>query len=313
MWHALGVRSRRAAYVALVVLTAIWGSNWVVMKFALAHAHPVVYNLHRTWVAIGALFVVLVWRRRRLPLPESWMAVMVTGFFQTTVNFGATTMALAGGGAGRTSVLVFTMPFWTLLLAWPVLGERVRGSQWLAIAFALAGLTLVIEPWNWQGDLAPKLWAVLSGLGWSCGTIATKYFQGQRGLDMLNLIFWQMLAGVLPLCLLPLLLTFPGVDWSMAYAGQLLWTGAVSTATGFLLWIAVLRFLPAGTASLNMLAIPVIALTSSMAIFGERLSAAEWTGIALIGAGLVQISLRAWRASRRGDAGGVPPAPLDGG
>jgi len=313
MWHALRVRSRRGAYVALVVLTAIWGSNWVVMKFALTHAHPVIYNLHRTWVAIGVLFVVLVWWRRRLPLPESWIAVIVTGFFQTTVNFGATTMALAGGGAGRTSVLVFTMPFWTLLLAWPVLGERVRGSQWLAIAFAVAGLALVVEPWNWQGDLTPKLWAVLSGLGWAGGTIATKYFQGERGLDMLSLIFWQMVVGVMPLCLLPLLLTFPAVDWSMAYAGQLLWTGAVSTATGFLLWIAVLNFLPAGTASLNMLAIPVIALTSSMAIFGERLSAAEWTGIALIGAGLVLISLRAWRASRRGDAVVVPPAPLEGG
>ena len=84
------------------------------------------------------------------------MAVVVTGFFQTTINFGSTTMALAGGGAGRTSVLVFTMPFWTLLLAWPVLGERVRGMQWVAIAFALAGLALVVEPWNWQGELRPS-------------------------------------------------------------------------------------------------------------------------------------------------------------
>ena len=47
-------------------------------------------------------------------------------------------MALAGGGAGRTSVLVFTMPFWTMLMAWPVLHERVRGTQWLAVAFALS-------------------------------------------------------------------------------------------------------------------------------------------------------------------------------
>ena len=65
--------------------------------------------------------------------PTSWLAVIVTGFFQTTINFGSTTMALAGGGAGRTSVLVFTMPFWTLLLAWPVLHERVKGYQWLAV------------------------------------------------------------------------------------------------------------------------------------------------------------------------------------
>ncbi len=246
-------------------------------------------------------------------MPESWIAVVVTGFFQTTVNFGSTTMALAGGGAGRTSVLVFTMPFWTLLIAWPVLHERVRGSQWAAIAFALAGLALVVEPWSWSGDLSPKLWAVLSGFGWAAGTIATKYYQRRHDLDMLNFIAWQMAIGVLPLTVLPLVMTLPSSQWSVAYAALLLWTGAVSTATGFLLWIAVLRFLPAGTASLNMFAIPVIALLSSMALFGERLSGNEWTGIALIGAGLAIVSLRAWRATRRGEALPAEPTPLEGG
>jgi drug/metabolite transporter (DMT)-like permease len=312
MLPRVSVHSRRAAYVALAVLTAIWGSNWIVMKLALERADPITYNIERTWVAVAVLFAVLVWQRR-LRAPPAWGAVIVTGFFQTTVNFGSTTMALAGGGAGRTSVLVFTMPFWTLLLAWAVLGERVRGSQWLAIVFALAGLVLVVEPWAWEGDLAPKLWAVLSGFGWAAGTIAMKYFQRRADFDMLNLMAWQMLVGVLPLTVLPLFIALPGATWDGAYAMLLLWTGAVSTAAGFLLWIAVLRHLSAGTASLNMFAIPVIALVSSMAIFGERLTRNEWLGIALIGAGLVVVSVRAWPAPRRGEASVVVAPPLAGG
>jgi drug/metabolite transporter (DMT)-like permease len=312
MLRRVSVRSRRAAYVALVVLTAVWGGNWVVMKLALARSDPVSFNIERTWVAVAVLFAVLLQGRRAL-LPASWLAVIVTGFFQTTVNFGATTMALAGGGAGRTSVLVFTMPFWTLLLAWPVLGERVRGSQWLAIAFALAGLTLVVEPWRWEGELAPKLWAVLSGFGWAAGTIAMKFFQRHRDFDLLNFIAWQMLVGVLPLSALPLVVALPGTNWDLTYGILLLWTGAVSTAAGFLLWIAVLRVLPAGTASLNMFAIPVLALLSSMAIFGERLSGSEWIGIALIGVGLAVVSFRAWAGARRGEAPAVTPPPLEGG
>lgn len=47
-----------------------------------------------------------------------------------------------------------------------------------------------------------------------------------------------------------------------------------------------------------MLAIPVIALLSSMLIFGERLTALEWLGIASIGVGLVIVSARAWSARR---------------
>ncbi|HEV2686735.1 MAG TPA: DMT family transporter, partial [Actinomycetota bacterium] len=197
-------QSRRGAYVALVALTLIWGMNWIVMKYGLVYAHPVIYNIQRTLIAIAVLFAFMLYARRPLK-PESWIAVIVTGFFQTTINFGSTTMALAGGGAGRTSVLVFTMPFWTLLLAWPVLHERVRGLQWLAVFLALAGLVLVVEPWHWQGDLEPKLWAALSGFGWAAGSIATKYFQRRHRLDMLNLITWQMVAGILPICLLPLI------------------------------------------------------------------------------------------------------------
>jgi drug/metabolite transporter (DMT)-like permease len=304
--------SRRGAYAALVVLTLIWGSNWIVMKFALQHAHPVVLNVQRTWLAILVLFAVLIVQRRPL-LPESWIAIAVTGFFQTTVNAGSTTMALAGGGAGRTSVLVFTMPFWTLLLAWPVLRERVKGSQWFAVGFAFAGLVLVVEPWNWQGDIGPKLWAVLSGFGWAAGSIATKYFQRARQFDPLNFLAWQMLAGVVPLTLLPLAFAFPATSWSATYAALLVYIAVISTGLGFLLWIGILRVLPAGTASLNIFAVPVIALLSSMAVFDERLSRSEWAGIACIGVGLAIVAFQAWRASRRGEAELPAPTPLDGG
>ncbi|HTP98875.1 MAG TPA: DMT family transporter [Casimicrobiaceae bacterium] len=301
------VRTRRGAYAALVVLTLIWGLNWIAMKLALSRADPVVLNVQRTWLAVAVLFTVLAWQRRPL-WPGSWLAVIVTGFFQTTLNFSATTMALAGGGAGRTSVLVFTMPFWTLVIAWPVLHERVRGSQWLAVAFALAGLALVVEPWQWrEGEPGPKLWAVLSGFGWAAGTVATKYFQRGRALDPLNFIAWQMLAGVLPLTLLPVALASPPAQWSVTYALLLFHIGAVSTALGFVLWIAVLRVLPAGTASLNMFAVPVVALVSSMLVFGERLRPSEWSGIACIAAGLAVITINALRA------GAITPTPLDGG
>ncbi len=313
MTHYLfGIASKRAAYGALVFLTLIWGMNFMAMKFGLQYAHPVIYNIERAWVASALVFGVLLWERRPLK-PASWTAVIVTGFFQTTINTGAITMALASGGAGRTAVLVFTMPFWTMLIAWPVLHERVRGSQWLAVGFALAGLVLVVEPWNWQGELAPKLWAALSGFGWAAGTVATKYFQRHRRIDMLNLIAWQMAAGIIPLCLIPLVYPLPPAQWNAVYVSALLYVGVISTGIGFILWTAILAWLPAGTASLNMFAIPVIALVSSMLVFGERLTAAEWLGIASIGAGLAIVSVRAWLASRRGEHEVVEAPAIEGG
>jgi drug/metabolite transporter (DMT)-like permease len=278
------------------------------MKLALANADPVVFTAQRIWLAIAILFAVLAAMRLPLAPQATWTAIVVTGLFQTTVNFGSTTLALAGGGAGRTSVLVFTMPFWTLVIARVVLGERVRGLQWLAVALAFVGLTMVVAPWDWRGDLAPKLWAALSGFGWAAGSVATKHFQQRAPSDPLNFLAWQMVVGVIPLTVLALVLDLPATRWSLTQVALLAYVGVASTAFGFLLWIAILRVLPAGTASLNMFAIPPIALVSSMLVFGERLSANEWAGIALIGAGLAILAWLAWRAAQA-----VTPAPLDGG
>jgi len=297
----LFVRSRRGAYVMLVALTVLWGLNWIAMKLALRDADPVVLNAQRSVLAVVVLFAAMLAAGASLR-PPSWRAVVITALFQTTINFGSTTMALATGGAGRTSVLVFAMPFWTLLLAWPILHERVRGLQWLAIALALAGLVLVVDPTHWTGDLSAKGWAVLSGFGWAAGTICMKYFQRDRKLDLLNFIAWQMLVGTIPFVLLALMHDHPATRWSVTQVLLLVHIGVLSTAAGFLVWIEILRWLPAGTASLNLFAIPVIALLSSMAVFGERISASEWAGIACIGAGLAVLCVIALRRAARDDA-----------
>jgi len=305
-----GLATPRAAQGALVFLTLVWGGNWMAMKFALENADPVILNVQRTWLAVVVLFGALVVMRAPIAPQATWTAILVTGFFQTTLNFGSTTMALAGGGAGRTSVLVFTMPFWTLVLARLVLHERLRGAQWLAVAFAFAGLALVVAPWDWRGDLAPKLWATASGFGWAAGSVATKYFQRERPVEPVNFIAWQMVVGVLPLSLLPLFVDFEPTRWSLAHAGLLVYIGALSTALGFLLWVALLRRLSATIASMSMFAVPPIALVSSMLVFGERLRPLEWVGIGFIGAGLVTLAAIALRDAR---AATPVPTPLDGG
>jgi drug/metabolite transporter (DMT)-like permease len=300
----------RGAWLGLGALTLIWGLNWIVMKMALRHAEPFVFNIQRTLLAIVVLFAVLVLQKRPF-WPESWVAVAVTGVLQITVNFFATTMALVDGGAGRTSVLVFTMPFWTLLLAWPVLGERMRGGQWLAVALAGAGLTLVVAPWHWEGAIAPKLWAVLSGFGWSAAIIATKWFQRGRTFDPINFAAWFMAIGLLPFFPFLAFHGAPAVAWDIAYALQLVYAGVISTALGWILWLAVLRKLSANAASFNMLAIPVVALASSMLAYDEVLARSEWIGIAMIGAGLVVLGLLG-RHAGRAVTKGEPPL-LEGG
>jgi len=103
------------------------------------------------------------------------------------------------------------------------------------------------------------------------------------------------------------------MSWTPSQAMLLFFVGVIATAGGFLAWMEVLRWLPAGTASLNMLVIPVIALLSSMLVFDEKLAANEWAGIALIGCGLAVITAIGIAGGRRARMLPADPTPLEGG
>jgi drug/metabolite transporter (DMT)-like permease len=293
----------RRANAALLAITLIWAANWTVMKVALTYADPFVFNAQRTLLACGVLFVVLAARRGPW-WPESWRAVAVTGLLQVSVNFLATAMALVEGGAGRTSVLVFTMPFWTLLIAWPVLGERPRGAKWWAIALAFAGLLLIVAPWSWEGALASKFYAVVGGLGWAAAAVATKYFQRAQRFDPVNFIAWHLLIGMVPFIGIAVLREAPSVALSLTYVACVAYAGVVSIAIAWLLWISILTRLSASAAGFSMLAIPVLAIGISVVFFGEPIARSEWWGMALIAAGLALLGLLARRGAR-------PPASIE--
>ena len=121
------------AFAALFMLTLIWGYNWVVMKLAVQYASPFQFAALRTFLGAVMLFLVLIITNRPLALKE-FPTMLALGLLQTCGFTGLLIWALVSGGAGKTAVLSYTMPFWVMLFAWPMLGEKVQGWHWLAVA-----------------------------------------------------------------------------------------------------------------------------------------------------------------------------------
>ena len=165
--------SNRPAVLALIALTSIWGYNWVVMKECLKYAGVYDFAALRTGIGAVSLFALLLWKRRPLRPKAIWMTVLL-GFLSTTAVIGLVTLALATGGVGKTAILVYIMPFWVLLMAWPLLSEKIRGIQWISVVMALVGLMIILEPWHLQSTFISKLFAVLAGVAWALSTIVTK-------------------------------------------------------------------------------------------------------------------------------------------
>ena len=284
--------------VALVVLSLIWGYTWVLAKQGLAYAPPFAFAAERCVGSAMALVVALRLTGRRLTLVAPGQTVAI-GLAQVAGFMIFQTWALVEGGPGKTAVLIFTMPIWTLLLAWPILGERVRGKQWLAAASTLAGLMLIIEPWDMHASLFSKFLGLMAAVCWAVGTILVKRLRAAQPVDLLTLTTWQMVIGSMPLVLLALIVPERATEWNGSYAAILGFMAVVSTALCWWLWIYILDRVPAWEASLSVLGTPVVAILSSRLTFGEAFKSTEVAGILLIGGGLALLSLLGWAASRR--------------
>ncbi len=284
--------------IALVVLSLTWGYTWVLAKQGLQYAPPFAFAAERCVGGALSLLIVLKLIGKPLKLVAPFQTLGV-GLTQVAGFMIFQTWALVEGGPGKTAVLIFTMPIWTLLLAWPLLGERVRGKQWLAAASTLTGLLMIIEPWDMHASLFSKFLGLMAALCWASGTILIKRLRATTPVDLLTLTAWQMVLGAVPLVVLSLFVAEPATQWTPHYVGILGFMSVASTAMCCWLWIYILDRVPAWEASLSVLGTPVVAILSSRLTFGEEFKVTEVAGIVLIGSGLVLLSLLSWAASRR--------------
>lgn len=284
----------RSGIIALIALCAVWGYTWVILKEGMRYADPWDYAVLRALPGALLLFAWAKLRGESLRL-QSPRHVLLLGLWQTTGFNAFVSLALVSGSAGKTAVLVYAMPFWIMLLAWPVLGERIRGLQWLAVALSAAGLVLVLEPWSLNSTWTSNVMAVLSGVSWAVAAVLTRRWRHLLNVGTLALTAWQMLLGSLVLVVLAFFLSDRPVHWTPYFGFLIGYATLVGTVLGWALWFYVLKLLPAGIAGLSIMAIPAIGVLSARLQLNEQPGTVESIGMLLIGASLAVLS---WSALR---------------
>jgi drug/metabolite transporter (DMT)-like permease len=284
--------------MALIVLSAIWGYNWVVMKECLRYSGALDFAALRTSMGAVGLFALLIWKRKPLrPKEIPWTIFL--GLLSTTGCIGFVTVALVTGGVGKTAILVYTMPFFALIMARPLLGEYIRGLQWIAVILAFAGLMTILEPWKLQSTTVSTLLALLSGISWAGSAIVMKIMRKRTDFDLVSLSAWQILFGSIPLVFLALTIPERPVEWSWYFAGGLIYTSIIGQSFTLLLWFYILNKLSVGMASMGTLATPVIGVACASIQLGERPSVLEGAGMFLILSALALLSYNGIRQRYR--------------
>jgi drug/metabolite transporter (DMT)-like permease len=284
--------------LALAVMTIIWGYNWVVMKEALRFCGPFVFAAMRAFPAALCLCGILllakkVWRPRQV----KWTILL--GLLSTTLGLGLPIWSLVSGGAGKTAVLLYTMPFWVILLAWPILGERIRGLEWLAVILAFGGLAFIVAVDAAGANLFSSILAVVSGVSWAGSAIVARIMRRSPDFDVVSVTTWQMIYGVGPLMLVAFLVPAQPIQWTTTFIAALVYNIFVTSVVAYLLWFYILEKLPAGMATMGTLVTPIIAILAAAVQLGEIPTLYENVGIVLILAGIGLLSAIAFLRTRR--------------
>lgn len=277
-------RGDMTARLMLVLLCLIWGTTWPLLKIALDEIPPFHMRAASTALGAAALCLIGIVTRRsfRLRTVKAWMHVVIASLLNIVGFTVLSAFAQLAAATSRVAILAYTMSVWSMLLAWIFLRKRASRSQVIALVLCGAGLAVLIYPLAATGVPAGIALALATGLVWSAGTVYLQW--AQIGGDPVGLATWQLAIAFVVIggCMV---LFEPGFDFTAVHANTLLAllaAGVFGSGIAYGLWFAVVGRLSAVTASLGVLGSPVVGVVASILMLGERPTAADVVGFALI-------------------------------
>jgi O-acetylserine/cysteine efflux transporter len=273
----------RALLLALLI-TGIWGVNFVVIKWSVADAPPLLVAALR--FALAALPAVFFVPRPRMPTRLLWGYGLAVG----VVQFGLLYLAIGlGMSAGLGSLLMQMQAFFTALLAAQFLGERVQPWQVVGITLAFAGMAVIGALSGGDLPLISLGLTLAAALGWAVSNLIVR---ASGGANMFSLVVWSALIPPVPLALLSGVVDgWDAVTRALTQSGAGFWAavlfmGLGNTVLGFGVWAALIQRHGAARVAPLSLLVPVFGLIASALVYQEAFPPGKAVGALLVFAGL---------------------------
>ncbi|MEO7854013.1 MAG: DMT family transporter [Rubrivivax sp.] len=284
----------RRALILLVVLTLVWGTNWPLFAFAVREISVWTFRAVAVTMAGVALLTVARARGLSLVVPRPyWPTICIGTFFYLVIWNIASTYSAILIPSGQSAVLGFTMPLWSALISWAVLGERLGGRLLLAMVLGSSAVLLLMVPGLDAYTRAPLGFALglIAGLGWAIGTLVLK--RGNVKVNALVLTGWQLLLAAVPTTIGALVLAEG--PWFMPSWQTIVvvsYIALVPMSIGNAAWFSIVGMLPVNIAGLSSVMVPMVAMLSGALVHGEPLGPLQWAAMACTVTSLSLVLLR---------------------
>jgi drug/metabolite transporter (DMT)-like permease len=143
-------------------------------------------------------------------------------------------------------------------------------------------MAVLVYPLLASGVPIGILLALGAAVSWSAGTVYLKWAHIEA--DPMAVTFWQLVVGFIAIGACQPLVEGPLHLWpiQMTTLAALVFSGLVGSGIAYFLWFEIVRRLPAMTASLGVLSVPAVGIVASVVMLGERPTATDIAGFALI-------------------------------
>ncbi|HEX7887367.1 MAG TPA: EamA family transporter [Phenylobacterium sp.] len=292
--------------LALAVV-AVWGTNFVVIKWGLAEFPPLTFAALRfTFAVLPAIFFL---RRPRV----AWRNLALYGVLIGVGQFGVLYIAMTNMiSPGLASLVVQVQAFFTIGFAMLMAGERVKTFQIVALALAASGLGWLMA--HTDAEMTPLGLALVlfAALAWAGGNTAAR---AAGPVNMLSYVVWASLFSAPPLFALAFLFEGgPVIPHAIAHAdaggwAAVLWQSVGNTIFGYSCWAWLLARHPAATVAPLALLVPVFGMGASALLLHEPLSQWKLTAAVLVLGGLALNTLWPRITQRRAAALSRPATP----
>ncbi len=274
----------------IIIITVLWGYGWVVMKEVLTYMGPFTFNAFR--FGIGSLtLLAIVWILKvGVPPKKYWKPLLVVGLLQTAAVFILVMCSLGFVDAGKSSVLLYSMPMWSSLLAIKFLGEKLTMKQIIGLFIGMIGLLSILgwDIWTEQNfhTIIGELLIVMAAIVWAISNIY--YRLHLQALHKIQASAYQMTFGTIGIFIAAMVMEWGDpVHLNLTSIYYILFAGILASALCFTVWYLILSMIDMATATIATLLVPIFGLIFSALFLGEEMSVGIIVGSGLIICGIV--------------------------
>jgi drug/metabolite transporter (DMT)-like permease len=307
----------------LLLMAFIWGSNYSILKSALADVPPVAFNALRLLLA-SALFLTTIAIRNRLRMsnfrPGAWhqareacqavpgtdpgalgarhrgrdawrllaLAIIGNTCYQLLFIWG-----LSATSASNSALIIGCTPVFVALMTAALGQEPIHRRRWIGVLLSAAGVYLVVGRGNpGAGDsIAGDILMLGSVACWALGTIVAKPLLGRwPAFEITGLSMALGTIMYLPFALPDLSrLQLASVTWQAW--GALVFSASLALYVAYAIWFTAVQRLGGPRTAVYSNMVPVAGLLVASLGFGEQIGVAKGIGaaIVLLGVGLTRL------------------------